>query len=341
MLSRVADSIYWLARYVERADHLARFIDVTREFALDVPTARDQWLPLISVTGDEKLFFERYTAADERSVLQFLTIDEAYPNSILCSLRAARENARSVRETIASEMWEQLNDFYHWFNNEIESGTLQRAPSDFYRTIMQQCMLFHGITDATMSRGLGWHFANLGRQLERSDKISRLLDVKYYTLLPSVEAVNSPLDDLQWSSLLRSVSGFEMYRKRYQELDVRHVIDFMVLDRLFPRSIQYSLFEAERSLHAITSCPIGAFSCRAEQLLGRLCADLSYTELDPIIDSGLHEFVDDLQARLNLVSEAVFERFFAIAPTPDPKHDRLPFANADALHPHQRQDQDA
>lgn len=329
MLSRVADSIYWIARYVERADHLARFIDVTREFVLDVPTGRDQWLPLISVTGDDALFYERYASPDATSVVQFLTIDDQYPNSIINALAAARENARSVRETIASEMWEQLNDFYHWFNREIRIGMLLRAPSDFYRTIMQQCMLFHGITDATMSRGLGWHFANLGRQLERADKISRLLDVKYFTLLPSVEDVNSPLDDMQWSSLLRSVSGFEMYRKRYQELDVRHVVDFLVLDRMFPRSIQYCLFEAERSLHAITGCPIGAFSCRAEQLLGRLCADLTYTEINTIIEGGLHEFVDDLQARLNQVGDAVFERFFAIAPTPDPKNElKRPVADA-------------
>jgi len=309
---------------MERADHLARFIDVTREFVLDVPAGRDQWQPLISVTGDDKVFLEHYTQADAASVMQFLTIDQSYSSSIICSLGAARENARSVRETIASEMWEQLNEFYHWFNREIRVGMLLRAPSDFYRTIMQQCMLFHGITDATMSRGLGWHFANLGRQLERADKISRLLDVKYFTLLPNLSDVNTPLDDLQWSSLLRSVSGFEMYRKRYQELDVRHVVDFLVLDRLFPRSIQYCLFEAERSLHRITGCPVGAFSCRAEQLLGRLCADLSYTEIDTIIGSGLHEFVDDLQLRLNQVGEAVFERFFAIAPTAEPKNELPP-----------------
>jgi len=341
MLSRVADSIYWMARYAERADHLARFIDVTREFALDVPTARDQWVPLLSVTGDDALFFERYDQADAASVIQFITIDRDYPNSIICSLDRARENARSVRETIASEMWEQINDFYHWFYREIRVGMLLRAPSDFYHTVMQQCMLFQGITDATMSRGPGWHFVNLGRQLERADKISRLLDVKYFTLLPSVWDVNTPLDDLQWSSLLRSVSGFEMYRKRYQELDVRHVVDFLVLDRLFPRSIQYCLFEAERSLHAMTGCPIGAFSCKAEQLLGRLCADLTYTEIDTIIAGGLHEFIDDLQARLNQVGEAVFERFFAIAPTPEPKNE-LPAAEDDpAEGPAQTQSQSA
>jgi len=321
MLSRVADSIYWVARYVERADHLARFIDVTREFVLDVPTGRDQWLPLVSVTGDEDLFFERYDAANATNVMTFLTTDKQYPGSIACSLDQARENARSVRETIASEMWEQINDFYHWFNREIRVGMLLREPSAFYHTIMQQCMLFQGITDATMSRGLGWHFANLGRQLERADKIGRLLDVKYFTLLPKVQDVNTPLDNLQWSTLLRSVSGFEMYRKRYQEIEVRHVVDFLVLDRLFPRSVQYCLFEAERSLHAITGCPIGAFSCKSEQLLGRLCADLSYTEIETIIEGGLHEFIDDLQARLNQVGEAVFERFFAIAPTAQPTNE--------------------
>lgn len=321
MLSRVADSIYWMARYVERADHLARFIDVTREFVLDVPEGREHWQPLVSVTGDDAMFFERYSEADAASVIKFLTVDKQYAGSIVCSLDQARQNALSVRETIASEMWEQVNDFYHWFNREVRLGMLTRQPSDFYHTIMQQCMLFHGITDATMSRGLGWHFANIGRQLERADKIGRLLDVKYFTLLPKVQDVNTPLDDLQWSTLLRSVSGFEMYRKRYQEIDVRHVVDFLVLDRMFPRSVQYCLFEAERSLHAITGCPIGAFSCKSEQLLGRLCADLSYTEIDTIIESGLHEFVDDFQARLNQVGEAVFERFFATAPTAAPKNE--------------------
>jgi len=305
-----------MARYVERADHLARFIDVTREFVLDVPMAGEQqWAPLISVTGDGELFFERYEKADASSVIQFLTIDTEYPNSIIRSIAAARENARSVRETIASEMWEQINAFYQWFNREIRMGMLLRAPSDFYQMVMQQCILFQGITDETMSRDLGWHFANLGRQLERADKISRLLDVKYYTLLPNLQAVNTPRDDLQWSSLLRSVSGFEMYRKRYQEIDAQHVVDFLLLDRKFPRSIQYCLFEAERSLHAITGCPIGSYQCLPEQLLGRLCADLTYTEIETIIDSGLHEFIDDLQARLNQIGGAISERFFANHPT--------------------------
>lgn len=322
MLSRVADSIYWMARYVERADHLARFVDVTREFVLDVPSGRKQWLPLVSVTGDEDLFFERYTNANAANVIKFLTTDKAYPGSIGCSLDQARENARSVRETIASEMWEQINGFYHWFNTESRSsGMMTREPGDFFRNIMQQCMLFQGITDATMSRDLGWHFANLGRQLERADKIGRLLDVKYFTLLPKVQDVNTPVDDMQWSTLLRSVSGFEMYRKRYQEIHVRHVVDFLVLDRMFPRSVQYCLFEAERSLHAITGCPIGAFSCKSEQLLGRLCADLSYAEIETIIEGGLHEFIDDLQDRINQIGEAVFERFFAIAPTAAPKNE--------------------
>ncbi|MGB0768208.1 MAG: alpha-E domain-containing protein [Phycisphaeraceae bacterium] len=312
-----------MARYVERADHLARFIDVTREFVLDVPSARSsQWEPLISVTGDGALFAERYDEASAENVIRFLTVDGSYPNSMVSSINAARENARSVREVIASEMWEQLNDFYQWFNREIRVGMLLRSPSDFYRMVMQQCMLFHGVSDETMSRDLGWHFLNLGRQLERSDKISRLLDVKYFTLLPNVRDVNSPIDDLQWSSLLRSVSGFEMYRKRYQEIDAQHVVDFLVLDRKFPRSIQYCLFEAEKSLHAITGCPIGSFGCLPEQLMGRLCADLTYTGVDSIIGNGLHEFIDDLQVRLNQIGDAIFERFFAIPqPVDEPADD--------------------
>lgn len=315
MLSRVADAIYWMGRYVERAENTARFIEVTQDFVLDVPEgAPRQWEPLISITGDDETFYKRYNAATPRSVIEFLAFDRENPNSILRVLTAARENARSVRETIASEMWENLNDTYQWYLQQMSTGQPWRAPSEFFASVRQRCILFDGITDAAMSRDLGWHFSNLGRQLERADKISRLLDVKYFTLLPNVSDVNSPLDDMQWSSLLRSVSAFELYRKRYHDISVHNVVEFLVLDRRFPRAIHYCLVEADRSLHAITGHPMGGFCTRAEQRLGRLCAQLAYTELDGIIQQGLHEFVDRLQTELNRIGDAIYERFFSLEP---------------------------
>jgi uncharacterized alpha-E superfamily protein len=315
MLSRVADAIYWSARQIERAENTARSIEVTRDFVLDMPeAAARQWEPLISVTGEVEQFTERYGVATQESVVKFLVLDTDYPNSIVRVVGMARENARSVRETIASEMWEQINDFHHWFGRETASGQPWRSPSDFLRTVMQRCVLFQGITDATMMRDQAWHFANLGRQLERADQISRLLDVKYFTLLPNAMDVNTPIDDLQWSSLLRSVSGFEMYRKLHHDVRVKRVVEFLVLNRRFPRAIHYCLAEANRSLHAITRCPVGEFSNRAEQTLGRLCADLSFLEVTPIIEHGLHEFVDDLQQKLNSIGDAIHEEFFALRP---------------------------
>lgn len=315
MLSRVANAIYWSARQIERAENTARSIEVTRDFVLDMPeAAARQWEPLISVTGEVEQFTERYGAATQETVVKFLVLDAEYSNSIQQLIRMARENARSVRETIASEMWEQINDFHHWFGQETASGQPWRSPSDFLRTVIQRCVLFQGITDATMMRDQAWHFANLGRQLERADQISRLLDVKYFTLLPTAMDVNTPIDDLQWSSLLRSVSGFEMYRKLHHDVRVKRVVEFLVLNRRFPRAIHYCLAEANRSLHEITRCPVGEFSNRAEQTLGRLCADLAFLEVNPIIEHGLHEFVDDLQQKLNTIGDAIHEEFFALRP---------------------------
>ncbi len=331
MLSRVADSIYWMSRNLERTENLARFIEVTRDFVLDVPTAAQrQWEPLVYVTGEQERFFSDYQIADSQSVMEFLVLSQDYPNSMTQLIRMARENARSVRETISSEMWESLNNLYQWFQQETRAGQPWRSPSDFFRSIMQQCMQLNGLTDSTMTRDHGWHFANLGRQLERADQISRLLDVKYYTLLPTPNDVNTPIDYLQWSSLLRSVSGFEMYRKLHHDVTIHNVVDFMVLNRRFPRAVNHCLAEANRSLHSITGCPLGEFSISAEQTLGKVCAELAFTSVQAIVDHGLHEFVDALQSKINQVGDEIFEAFFALEPLED---EHKPGLGSEAIDP--------
>jgi uncharacterized alpha-E superfamily protein len=313
MLSRVADAIYWMARYIERAENLARFIDVTLNLELDQPLEKGtNWEPLVRVTGDNDLFAERYGEATKDNVICFLTFDREYPNSIISALTAARENARTVREVISSETWEHVNEFYHLVRDASFNDSAVRAPSEFFDQVKRCGHLFNGVTDATMSHGVGWNFLNVGRMLERADKTSRILDVKYFTLLPKITDVGTMIDDLQWSAVLRSVSGFEMYRKRYRLLTIERVVEFLLLDRAFPRAVQWCLIEADKSLHAITGTPQGAFSNAAEQQCGRLRSYLAYTAVRDIIQQGMHEFIDFLQTQINEVGDAIFETYFAM-----------------------------
>lgn len=315
MLSRVADSLHWLSRYIERAENVARFIDVNLHMMLDLPAGVDeQWEPLVIITGDDALFAERYGTATRENVIQFLTFDKENPNSIRSCLRAARESARSVREIISSEMWEQVNTFYLMVNAGAVSDRVRDAPYDFFREIKMASHLFEGLTNATMSHSEGWHFCRLGRSLERADKTSRILDVKYFMLLPSATDIGTPFDDIQWAAVLRSTSAFEMYRRRHHDITPDRIVDFLLLDREFPRAIHYCLLKADESLHAISGTPLGTFRNPAEQYLGQLRADLAYTRVQEIITDGLHEFLDALQTKLNLVGDGIYATFFALRP---------------------------
>lgn len=317
LLSRVASSVYWMARYIERAENLARFIGVGLHLQLDMPLDPvSQWDSLISATGDAAVFKERYGAATQAKVIEFLAFDPQNLNSISACIRAARENARSVRETISSEMWEQVNSMYLMTPS---NGRRPEADSlhEFFRNIRLACHLFQGITDTTMTHDEAWHFLRAGRELERADKASRILDVKYFMLLPSVSDVGTPYDDVLWSAVLKCLSGFEMYRKKYGRISPRQIVEFMVMDAEFPRAIRYCIHRADRSLHEITGTPQGSFRYRSEQLMGMLEAHLNYTSVEGILRSGLHEFLDDLQVRMNHIGDHVRLDFFTHRPPGD------------------------
>ncbi|HYR84803.1 MAG TPA: alpha-E domain-containing protein [Terriglobia bacterium] len=318
MLSRVADSLYWMSRYVERAENVTRFIDVNNLLSLDLPAGYiEQWAPLISTTGDDVLFSESYKVTSKREVIRFLMFDTRNPNSVLSAVAAARENARMARQYITLEMWEQVNRFYLSVQSAARASANGIEPNqDLFTDVMNASHLFLGITHSTMSHNEGWHFCRLGRMIERADKTSRILDAKYFLLLPSVNAVGSPYDDIMWAAVLRSTSAFEMYRKRFQQISPDRIVEFLVLDREFPRAIHYCAISAEESLRAISGTPRGTFRNRAEQQLGRIVADLNYIQVRDIISLGLHEFLDDLQIRFNKVGEAIHREFFALQPIP-------------------------
>jgi uncharacterized alpha-E superfamily protein len=315
MLSRVADSIYWLNRYVERAENIARFADVNFNLILDSPSGiTQQWEPLVRTTGDLPLFQKRYGEPTAKNVIKFLSFDSEYPNSILSCLRAARENARSIREIISSEMWQQVNEFYMMVEEAASQKTMLHLP-EFFAKVKMGGHLFAGVTDATMTHNEGWHFGQIGRFMERADKTTRILDVKYFILLPSVQYVGTTLDEIQWMALLKSASAYEMYRKRKQHrIEPTDVAEFLILDREFPRSIQFCLLQAERSLHEITGTPANHWQNPAERALGRLRAELDYVTIEEIIKQGLHEFLDNLQQQINAVGKEMFEVFFTLKP---------------------------
>ncbi|RYD64078.1 MAG: alpha-E domain-containing protein, partial [Verrucomicrobiaceae bacterium] len=258
MLSRVANSIYWMNRYMERAGNIARVIDVNFRLMLDLPTGMTvQWDAVVRTTGDYDDFIKRYKRATRDSVIRFLTFDSENPNSILSCVRGARENARSVREIISSEMWEQVNRFYLMVMDA--AGRRLDAPEEFFHETKIASMLHVGLAHTTMSHGEAWHFARLGRVIERADKTSRILDVKYFILLPSVSDVGTPLDEIQWTAVLGSASAVEAYRQRHGRVSPQKAVEFLILDRDFPRSIHHSLTQADLSLHEISGSPLGSF----------------------------------------------------------------------------------
>jgi uncharacterized alpha-E superfamily protein len=312
MLSRVADSIYWMCRYIERAENVARFIDVN--LILYLESGKDmhqQWSPLVFTTGDNASFEDRYDEPSMENVISFLTLDDENPNSIMSCLRAARENARCIREAISSEMWEHVNRYFLLLKEMRSLSDILADPHPFFDQVRRCGQQFMGITDATMTHGEGWHFGRVGRYLERADKTARILDVKYFMLLPSPSDVGTPLDEVQWAALLQSASAFEMYRQSHGSLSPAHIVEFLVLDKLFPRAVLHCLTQANASLHAISGTPTGSFSNDAERLLGRLRAELAYTRASNVITSGLHEFIDHLETRLNEIGEGIYNVFFA------------------------------
>ncbi len=329
MLSRLADSLYWTGRYVERAENVARFIGVNLNLILDTPlNGNHQWQPLVVTTGDEHDFELRYGEPTRDSVIQFLMFDADNPNSIYSSIQKARENARTMREVISSEMWEQLNIFYLMVQGMAHKpGVGMETLETFCRNVKMLSHLFSGVTDATLSHGEAWHFFNLGRLVERADKTARILDVKYFILLPKVEDVGTPYDDILWTALLKSASASEMYRKKYGRLQPVKVAEFLVLDREFPRSIRYCLAQAEQSLRALTGSAPGTYANLAEQRLGRLKSDLEYADIAGIITAGLHEYLDAFEAKLNALGDALFTVYFSpqapVEPAPDHVMERM------------------
>jgi uncharacterized alpha-E superfamily protein len=313
MLRRVADSVFWTSRYIERAENVARFVDVNQSLSLG---GSPQWSPLIYASGDHTQYHELYGrefTAD--SVLGFLLFDERNSNSILSCLLKARENARSIREVLSVPIWEAINRFYLRVRDASRAPQgILKNPAYFLEQVKRASHEFIGVMEATLSHDEAWHFARIGRMLERADKTSRILDVKYFVLLPDPSKVGSAFDVVQWTALLESTSALHMYRKRFGRMAPQLVAEFLLLDPNFPRSVRCSVGQAERSLHAITGRPVGTDVDSVERLFADLIAHLQHARIQEIINHGLHEFIDGFQASLNKIGAEIYRGFFEIQP---------------------------
>ena len=208
-------------------------------------------------------------------------------------------------------MWQQLNEYYLFVRDNAAKHNAIESLNRFFLQVRRGAATFQGLTDSTMIRGEAYHFSRLGRMIERADKTSRILDVKYFILLRSLNEVGSPIDHIQWSAVLRSASAFEMYRKVYGQISPFRVVDFLLFNHDFPRAVRFCLDQARESLHAISGTPRDQVRSDVERRLGSLCSDLTYTQADKVIKAGLHEYLDDLQNRLNEVGKAIHQTYFS------------------------------
>ena len=315
MLSRVADACFWLSRYMERAEANSRIMDVNIQLLLDAEdqtdaTAQRHWEPILSTLEDKELFGELHDGIAGDAVMDFVTFEKTNPNSILCCVTDARENARMVREQISSEMWEQLNRLYLHLHSPTARATFAESPIDFYRSLVDSLHSFQGITDATMTHGEGWQFLQAGKFLERADSTSRVLDIKYHILLPMGEQVGGTVDITQWMAVLRSCSAMEAFLKiSHGQVTSWGVAEFLVLHDRFPRSLRFCADRLDIALHSISGCERSHFSSEAERLSGMLRSNLDYTTVETLFAAGLHQYLDQTQLRLIEISDALVKTY--------------------------------
>ena len=315
MLSSTAEHLFWMARHIERAENTARMLDVTYRMRL-LPASMSQriepwaqaWAVPLITTGMASDYYASYQELTAENVLEFLVSNPDNPSSIVNCLRHARENARTVRGAITSEMWESLNATWMEFGSVGPDILKSEHIGPYFEQIKQRSHMFRGITVGTALRDESFFFIRLGTFLERADNTARILDVKYHILLPSPLDVGGAQDYYQWGSLLRSVSAFEAYRKVYRDtIHPRKVAELLVLRSDMPRSLRNCASEILRMLEIVA----GSTGKEALRQAGELQARLEFARMDDIMEAGLHEYLLDFLRRIGELGAEIQRSFFA------------------------------
>lgn len=302
MLSRTADSLYWMSRYLERAEHAARLLDVHINLALDntPESAEARWQRVLACLDPATARKGVPQAASEATV-DALAFDMSNRNSIVSCIMAARENARQVREQISSEMWEQINRLFHEVRRSGIEERRDAQPLEFLWSVREKSYLFQGITDSTMSHGEGWQFIQLGRFLERASATAIMLDVHFaeFSRMPDWDAT---LGDLEWVGLLRSCTAFEAYCKVYTaELRPKRIIEFVLLNEDFPHSVRFSVDHLQRALMSLAQASPSRHADRLRKLAGRLSSSLAFAQIDDVLAGDVHAMLEGVQRQCNQI----------------------------------------
>lgn len=309
MLSRVADSLYWMSRYLERAEHTARLIEVDWQLRLDQSpeSGAGRWLRLLDALQTPA---PQDAKIDAASITQLLTLERTNPSSILSCVAAARENLRQVREQCSSEMWEQLNRLYLQVSNTSKSESWMLNSQIFFRAVQEGAHLFQGVTDSTMSHGEGWQYIQLGRYVERTDTLARLIGTHFGSMPHLPDQAVETEEYLEWIGLLKSCSAFEAYCKTYTaEMRPLRVAEFLLLNPEFPHSVRFSVDMVHAALSRISEMT----DRKAQQpvrLAGRLQATLSFSQIQEILASGAGAYVDSVRWQCAQAHTAIHQVYF-------------------------------
>ena len=312
MLSRIADSLFWLARYIERAEDTARILDVTFHTLLEQAQQpyRLRWDPIISMAGEEALFRQLYHEANAHNVFEFLAFNPNNPSSIMQCVTKARENARTIRDRISREMWEDLNGLYFTLGRFDPSEEIAAGPHRFCGRVIFGSHRFHGVTDATLPHDEGWEFLRVGWALERAEMTARLVDVQYRNLLEPSSSIGPP-DNHQGMAVLKSVGAFEAYHRQYHSpIEPERVAEMLILHPQHPRSIRFSMTEVQSGLRAVSNTQPGSYANEAERLTGKVLERLRYDRIEEILRGGLHGYLTELIRMFNSIGQAIARTYF-------------------------------
>ncbi|MGQ9369953.1 alpha-E domain-containing protein [Azospirillum sp. A39] len=316
LLARYAENIFWMARYMERAENLARILDVHETFARDKRGASN-WRSIVQLNGDDADFFTRHQKATAETVVHYYVLDQRHPNSLVSIIRMARENARTLRPWISTEMWTQINVLYNRLLELQPKDVTVQHLSRVCAWLKEACQTHTGITEGTFYRDQGWYFYQLGKYIERADQTTRLLDIKYHTLLPASADDGSSLDMFQWFTVLRSAAGYHAFRRVYPRgMTPATVAGFMLYNEGFPRSVVMCVRQIDGVLTRLKSRYSLRRGSEAMEKVDELLGALLSRPIEAVIRDGLHEYLDWVQQQLCSVTDEMGRAFFGQEPAP-------------------------
>jgi uncharacterized alpha-E superfamily protein len=311
LLARSAEDLFWLARYVERIENIVRLLDITETFARD--RHGRNWLSVVQINADEKAFFAKHSVADAKSVADFYMLDADNPTSIQSSILAAHRNARSLRPVISIEMWAQINVMRHHLRQLTYGDIAPALFSKMCRRIREECQIHAGIAEGSLSQDEAWHFYQLGKQIERADQTTRLLDIKFHMLARHAESEGSAIDVSQWNVLLRTAAGYQAFRRQYQgRMTPEAIAGFLIFSDTFPRAVLLCVKQIESLLTGLRSRYNLTGGSSALERIDDVRAVLGQVSVETVIARGMHDFLDWLQVKLAETTSGIAEGFFGM-----------------------------